>query len=309
MNNAADMPKGRKRLLTRIAWRIKKDAVAWLLLLPFLLMIFFILWKPTVQGITWSLHRMQGYNVGEFAGLENYRVVLGDTQFLGTLINTLEYVFWAIVIGFWLPIVVAILLNELSLGKNFFKFTMYMPSMIPAIAVSMLWYYIFFPNESGLLNMVLGWFGKDPSTWLQNSKMTIPLIIVSNSWKQMGATMLLYLAALQGVNRDLYEAALIDGAGILKRAWKITLPQISGVILINLVRQIIGVFQIMEQPLAMTGGGPNNASMSLGLLGYRYAFQTYQIGSALALNVVMFLMLIVLTAFYFVLQRKVNQDD
>ena len=120
--------------------------------------------------------------------------------------------------------------------------------------------------------------------------------------------MLIYLAALQGVNRELYEVALLDGAGFFKRIIKITIPQISGVMLVNFVMQIIGVFQIMEQPLAMTGGGPNGASMSLGLLGYRYAFQNYKVGNALALNVVMFLMLIVLTIFYFAVKNKVEQD-
>lgn len=299
---------GKKRGATRALRQLRRDTAAWVLILPFLFLIFYVLWKPTVQGMIWSFFEMKGYNVGEFAGLGNYRVVLKDTEFLGTLKNTLMYVIWSLVIGFWPPVVIAIMLNELTVGKSFFKFTAYMPSMIPGIAVSMLWYYIYYPNASGLLNMLLSMFGAEPGKWLQKANATIPLILVSNTWKGMGGAMLLYLAALQGVNRELYEAALIDGAGICRRAWKITLPQISGVILINLVRQIIGVFQIMEQPLAMTGGGPNNASMSLGLLGYRYAFQTFKVGNALALNVVMFFMLIVLTAFYFAVQNKVNEE-
>ena len=251
---------------------------------------------------------MQGYTVGDFAGLKNYRVVLQNTEFVKTLINTVKYVLWSLVIGFWPPVLAAILLNEIRFGKSYLKFTMYFPQMAPAIAVSMLWYYIFFPNNSGLLNMLLIKLGAQPNIWLQNPKHTIMLIIISNTWRGMGSSMLIYLAALQGVNRELYEVALLDGAGFLKRIVKITIPQISGVMLVNFVMQIIGVFQIMEQPLAMTGGGPNGASMSLGLLGYRYAFQNYKVGNALALNVVMFLMLIVLTIFYFAVKNKVEQD-
>ena len=100
----------------------------------------------------------------------------------------------------------------------------------------------------------------------------------------------------------------MDGAGIWKRATHIMLPQVSGILLLNLVRQIISIFQIMEQPLAMTGGGPNNASMSLGLLAYKYAFQNFKIGNALAVNVVMFLLLIVMTLFYFAMNKKINES-
>ena len=194
-------------------------------------------------------------------------------------------------------------------GKSFFRFAMYLPSMAPGIAISMLWYYMYYPNGSGLLNMLLGWFGIEPQVWLQNANMTIPLILISSTWKSMGGTLLLYLAALQGVNRELYEAALMDGAGIWKRIRYVMLPEVSGILLLNLVRQIISVFQIMEEPLVMTGGGPNNASMSLGLLAYRNAFQYFKIGNALAVNVIMFLLLVVLTLFYFKLEKKINAEN
>ncbi len=291
-----------------IANVLTRNISAWTLILPFLVFMVFVSWMPTIKGVLWSFYDMQGYTVGEFAGLKNYRVVLQNTEFVKTLVNTVKYVLWSLVIGFWPPVLAAILLNEIRFGKGYLKFTMYFPQMAPAIAVSMLWYYIFFPNNSGLLNMLLIKIGAQPNIWLQNPKHTIMLIIISNTWRGMGSSMLIYLAALQGVNRELYEVALLDGAGFFKRIIKITIPQISGVMLVNFVMQIIGVFQIMEQPLAMTGGGPNGASMSLGLLGYRYAFQNYKVGNALALNVVMFLMLIVLTIFYFAVKNKVEQD-
>ena len=287
---------------------ITHDLGAWMLILPFLLFMLFLNWMPTIKGVIWSFFDMQGYTVGKFSGLENYIVVLKNTEFVKVLWNTIQYVLWSLVLGFWLPIVAAILLNEIKIGRGYFKFAVYFPQMAPAIAVSMLWYYIYFPNNSGLLNMFLSQFGIEPMQWLQNPKYTIMLIIVSSTWRGMGGSMLVYLAALQGVNRELYEAALIDGAGFMKRVLKITLPQISGIVLLNFVRQIVAVFQIMEQPLAMTGGGPNGASTSLGLLVYRYAFQNYKVGNALALNVVMFLILIVMTIFYFAIKNKVEQD-
>ena len=193
--------------------KARKHLAGWLLFLPFLLCILYTLWMPTVQGVIWSFFEMKGYTPVEFAGFQNYRIIMSDTGFMRTLFNTLLYVFWSLIIGFWVPFVLAVMLNEVIRGKGFFRFAMYLPSMAPGIAISMLWYYMYYPNGSGLLNMLLGWFGVEPKTWLQNSGMTIPLILISSTWKSMGGTLLLYLAALQGVSRELYEAALVDGAG------------------------------------------------------------------------------------------------
>jgi len=299
----------KKQYNNKFVSRLKRDSVAWLLIFPFLFLIFTVLWKPTAQGVIWSFHKMNGYNVGEFIGFENYRVVLHDTGFMTTFMNTLKYVGWSLVIGFFLPIIFAIAINELRYAQGYFKFALYFPVMIPAIANSMLWYYMYYPNANGLLNMFLGVFGLQPMEWLQNGKMTIPLILVSETWHSLGSAMLLYLAALQGVNRELYEAASIDGIGVLKRIWYIGIPQMGSIILLNFVRQIIAVFQILEAPLAMTGGGPRNASVSLGLLGYRYAFQNFKVGNALALNVITFVILVLFTVFYFWIDKRIARDS
>lgn len=287
---------------------IRKEVGAWLLLLPFLILLYFMVWRPMIGGTLWSFYDMKGYEPTEFIGFKNYITVFQDTQFLQTLGNTLQYVMYSLLIGFIPPVILAILLNEVIHGNNYFKLSMYFPCMIPGVAVSMLWYYIYFPNSGGLLNTLLSLLKVEPSVWLQNSKITIPLIIISCTWRGLGGTMLMYLAALQGINQDLYEAALIDGAGFFSRVRNITLPQISGILLLYLVRQIISVFQIMEQPLAMTGGGPNGASLSLSLQGYRYAFEYFLIGNSLALGVITFLMLIVLTVFYFFLKKRVEDN-
>lgn len=127
-------------------------------------------------------------------------------------------------------------------------------------------------------------------------------------WKGFPGSMLLYFAALQSVSVEQYEAALIDGAGPWKRLWFVTRPAMEGLLLLNLVRQIISVFQIMEQPLAMTGGGPNGASVSLSYQLYQYGFNSggKGTGQAMALGVIIFLILIVFTLFYFWLNKKVE---
>lgn len=288
--------------------RIKKSITAWLLMLPALFALFFMIWRPQIMGFVWSFFKMNGYTPSGFIGLKNYIEVISNTEFWQILLNTLQYVAWSLVIGFIPPIIVAIVLNEMKYFKGFFKTVLYLPSMLPTVVVMLMWYFIYYPDATGLLNIVLGYIGVEPKLWLNNQNIVIPLIVVSMTWKSMGSAMLLYFSALQTVSTELYEAALIDGAGMLKRVRYVTIPQISGVLILNFVNQIIAVFQVMEQPLTMTGGGPDGASMTLGYQLYNYAFVSGRIGQALALGGVMFIFLIISTCFYFYLNRKVEQN-
>ena len=128
------------------------------------------------------------------------------------------------------------------------------------------------------------------------------------TWAAFPGTMFLYYTAIQGISTDLYEAAAIDGAGPFRRFWHISLPQVSGLLLLNVVRQIIGVFQVMQEPMVLTGGGPNGASTSLGYQMYQYGFVQGRVGQALALGTITFVILIVATLFYFKLNRKVEDN-
>ena len=277
-------------------------------MIPVLLALWFMIWRPQILGFIWSFYKMQGYTPVEFIGFENYLGVFRETDFLKILGNTVQYVIWSLIIGFIPPIIIAVILNEMRRFKGFFKVTLYLPSMLPMVSVMLMWYFIYYPDGSGLLNMFLGMFGISEKLWLNNPNLVIPLIIVTMTWKSMGSAMLLYYCALQGVNLELYEAAIIDGAGIIKRFKYVTIPQISGVLILNFVSQIISVFQVMEQPMTMTGGGPNGASVSLGYQLYKYGFVSGRVDSALALGGIMFVFLILSTCFYFYLNHKVEQN-
>lgn len=279
-------------------------------MLPMVLVMYLMIWRPTVMGAVWSFFKMKGYSVDKFIGLENFRLVVTNTQFLPTLWNTVQYVFWSLVIGFLPPVVIAVILNEMVHFKSGFRVTIYLPAVIPGIAGMLMWYYIYYPDQTGLLNMLFGKLGIEPFNWLNNSKFVIPGIVIYMSWQGFAGTMLLYYASVQSVSAELYEAALIDGAGIWKRAWHVTRPQLAGILLLNLVRQIIAVFQVMEQPLAMTGGGPNGASISLAYQLYLYGFNSggKATGQAMALGVIIFLILIVFTCFYFWINKRIEDN-
>lgn len=285
-----------------------KDLGAWVLILPAVLCIYLFIIRPQVQGIWWSFFNMQGYKVKEFVGFANYKQVMSDTMFVKTLWNTCQYVIWSLLIGFLLPILVAVVLNEIVHFRNTFRFLTYFPAILPGMAVSLLWYMMYYPDQGGLLNMIGSWFGMQPYTWLQDSNHTIMYIVISMTWCGCGATAIYYFASLQGVSRELYEAAIIDGAGFIRRFFTVTLPHLSGITLLFLVKQIIGVFNIMEQPMQMTDGGPNGASNTLGLVAYKYGFVNIKPQLAMAVGVIMFLILMVLTIFYFYLDKKIETD-
>lgn len=287
---------------------MKNNVSAWLLLLPLLILMYLFVWRPTVMGGVWSFFKMKGYTPTEFIGFKNYIDVITDTEFLPTMLNTLKYVGWSLIIGFIPPVAIAVMVNEVMHFKGGFRVLIYLPGVIPGIAANLMWYFMYYPDASGLLNQILALFGQEPYVWLNDPNFTILYIIIAMTWSGFGGTMILYYAAIQSVSMDIYEAATIDGAGMFKRLWHVTLPQISGTLLLTFVNQIIGVFQVLDQPMVMTQGGPNNASTSIGYQLYKYGFVSGRAGHAMALGVIIFVILLIATAFYFKLNKKVEEN-
>ena len=288
--------------------RFRNNIQAWILMLPMVAVLYLFVWRPTVMGAFWSFFKMKGYTPGDFVGVDNYIKVISHTQFLSVIWNTLQYVFWSIVIGFLPPIFIAIMLNELVHFRSGMRVLIYLPAVIPGIAAMLMWYYIYYPDQTGLLNNFLSILHIDPYIWLNDPDFTILGLIIYSTWKGMPGTILLYFACVQSVSVELYEASIIDGAGPFKRVWYVTRPAMDGIILLTLVRTIIGVFQTMELPLGMTGGGPNGASATISFQLYQYGFNSggKSTGQAMALGVIIFLILIVFTCFYFAINRKIE---
>lgn len=307
-NAFSSTKKNNKNALLRF---FQQDLSAWILLIPMLICVFFFTLRPQILSVYWSFHKMVMYEPQEFVGFKNYITVLSRPDFLQTVKNTLTYVIYSMLIGFPLPFVLALIMNELVHFRKLTRVLVYFPSIMPAMAISLLWVFIYNPSAGGLMNMILGKFGIEPYQWLQDSRFTILWIIVSMTWNGCGGTALYYFAAMQGINRELYEAALIDGAGYWRRVKIVTLPYMYGMLILFGVKQIIGVFNVMEQVLQMTGGGPNNASVTLGLLNYRYAFENGGKNAqyALALGVMMFIFLSVFAILYFFLDKKIQENQ
>lgn len=290
----------------KLSNRLSENISGWLILAPSIILFTFYIWEPMIYSLVLSVHETKGFRMERFVGLQNYIDVLKDNVFHQALINTFFYVIWSLIIGFLVPIVVALIINEMVHLNSFFRFSIYFPNMVPGVAALVLWGFLFDPSEGGLLNAIRIKLGLQPSDWLQNPKLTIPLLIFIMTWKAAGSTALIYIARLQGINQELYEAACIDGAGIFRRIVHITLPELYSTARMLLIMQIIFVFQVLYEPLVLTGGGPNNASLSLMLLSYNYAFVDFVAGKSATVSVLVTLILMCLTFIYMKATKENN---
>ncbi len=304
----AEAKKQQKKKTGGVIGFLRRDFPGWLLLIPAIILFYYTVWRPIAVSIGFSFFSLRGFDPVKFVGLKNYTDVISDTSFIKILLNSFSYVLWSLIIGFPLPFIVAVLLNELVVTKNAFKISVYIPSIIPGIATYMIWTYFLAPDNTGVLNIFLSFFGIGQVEWLQNTALTIPMLVIASTWQGFGATAIIYLASLQGINKELYEAVRIDGGGVWRRFTTVLLPHMKNMLLLMGVRQIITVFQIMEMPLVMTGGGPNGASNTLALQSYRYAFEFGQIDKGITLGVITFVILVVMTLGYVWLDKKLGEE-
>ena len=286
----------------------KRDLMGWLVILPPVILFAFFVWEPLLESVRLSLYSARGVELQEFVGLQNYIEVFNDVNFKAAFLNTFKYIGWSLIIGFVVPIILAIFISETVRLKSFFRFAVYLPNIMPGMAVALLWVYFFKPGDTGVLNILLGKCGIAPSAWLNNAALVIPLIVIALTWKGAGSTSLIYIAGISGINPEYYEAAAIDGAGIGQRIFHVTIPCILSLGKTMLILQVIAVFQILYEPLVLTNGGPNNASLSIMLLVYKYAFNKYDYPNAAALSVVICIVLILLSGLYMALTRKKNDE-
>ncbi len=232
-----------------------------------------------------------------WVGLGNYLELVHDPLFWQSLKVTVTYAVVALPLGLVLSLLVAILMNQSVRGISLFRTIYYLPAVISGVAVAVLWRWIFNP-EFGVLNVLLSYMGLKGPNWLLDRNTALPSLILMSLWG-IGGSMMIYLASLQGIPTQLYEAVEIDGGGAWPKFANVTVPMISPVVFFNLVTGIIGTFQEFTRVYVMTGGGPSNATLFYGLYLYRNAFRYFQMGYASALAWVLLLVILGLTLLLF----------
>lgn len=279
---------------------------ALLVALPALVIFAVFSWWPIIRGLIMSVQKTNFIGPAEWVGWSNFTYVLGDPLLATAVVNTLFFALLAVLFGFPVPLAIAVTISTVrSRRRGLYAVLAYLPVIIPPVVAILLWKFAYDPSPNGLFNSLLAGIGIGPQPWLNSSALVMPAIVLQATWAGAGTSVLIYLAALTAVRPELYEAAMLDGAGIWRRVWTVTIPQIRGIVLVMLLLQLIGAAQVFTEPFLMTGGGPQNSSITVLLLMYRYAFGgSADYGAATALGVMLALVLALLSWLYLRLTRR-----
>lgn len=252
----------------------------WLFLAPAILSIALWSYYPLVRGAVMAFQDYRIVGEAKWAGLDNFIAVAIDPSFWMTWLRTLEYVGITLLLGFVTPIILAILLCEIPRGKVFFRFLYFLPHLTSALVVTLLWKLMFDPTENGILNQILASLGIARRLWLQDPSWAMLCCILPGVWAGAGMASLIYIAALGSLPQDYYEAAAIDGAGVLARLRHVTFPQLAPLMVINFVGAFIAAFQGMGSIFLLTFGGPGDATQVLSLQIWKEAYNNLRFSTA-----------------------------
>lgn len=282
-----------------------------LFLLPLLFIFGLFSWYPILRAVVMSFQTTNLVTAPTFVGFNNFVRVVNDPLFWTAVRNTGWFALLALVLGYPIPLVAAVLMSEVRRWKGLFSALAYLPVVVPPVVAVLLWKFFYDASPTGVFNTVLGWAHLPPQPWIQSGLEAMPSLVVEATWAAAGSTIIIYLAALTGVAPELYDAGDVDGASVWSKIWHITLPQLRGVLLVTLILQIIGTAQVFLEPFLFTGGGPVSSTTTILLLIYNYAFQNSlggDYGSATALSVLLAVFLAVLSLVYFRLTRSWSEN-
>jgi multiple sugar transport system permease protein len=287
-----------------LSWpKLAPQLAAYGFLLPAILLFAAFAWYPSLLGFVIAFQKLDLINPPQWVGWDNFRQLLRDPTFARMWLNTLQYTGLSLLLSYPLSILLAVAISEMRHLGGFFRTMFYLPTMLPPIVTVLLWNWIYDPGP-GLANTVLRFLHLPTSPWLQSGSTAMLSIVILTAWSSIGGTMIIYLAALQGIPGELYEAAEIDGASFWQRVFSITLPSIRFAMISLFILQVIWSMQIFTEPFVLTGGGPANATDTVMLVLYRYAFRYGDYGAAGALGLILLLVLASLSLLYFQFTRR-----
>lgn len=303
---SAAAPAGRRRSVSSRRRR-KQAVIAWLFALPFVAVFAVFMLGPLLASLGMAVSDFTVRDIRtpfavNLVGLENVVEVFRDELFRTSMLNTFYFVLVGIPLTMVLGLALAVALNSgIDRFRALFRVGFYTPVVTSIVAVAVVWRFML--QDSGLVNTVLGWVGIDGPDWLNDPATAMPAIIAMAAWRNMGTLMIIFLAGLQAIPREMYEAAEVDGAGAWRRFVGITLPLMRPTLLLGAVLLSVGFLQVFEEPFVMTSGGPLNSTLSISYFVYnQFGYGNYAYASAAAY--VLFALIAALAAVQFRLLRS-----
>ncbi|MGN6763307.1 MAG: carbohydrate ABC transporter permease [Leifsonia sp.] len=292
------LPRRRSRL------RRRNSLIGWSFILPNFLGFALLTLIPVVTLFYLGFTNWNIFGTANWTGLANFQRLLGDTTFHTAVLNTFYYAVLHIPLTFVVSLGLALLLNTKLRGVAFFRTAAFFPYITSIVAIAVVWNLLFSP-QYGPINQLLHFVGiANPPTWLQSTTWALPATVIVSTWRDMGYYMVLFLAGLQTVPRELHEAARVDGASVWQRFWNVTMPCLRPTTFFVTVMLTINSFKVFDLILVMTNGGPGNATLVLSQFIYQTAFVQNQFGYASAASIVLFLICIVVTIIQFLINKR-----
>jgi len=277
------------------SWSLDQRIIPYLFISPFFITFCLFFLGPALFAIYASFNNWSLLGGMDFIGLKNFIVLFQDDTFWQSFFNTIIYNLAGLVIQWPLALLLAVILNQKFLaGKKFFRPVFFIPALTSSVVVAIM-FTLFLDKDYGLFNVPLLSLGLKPIDWLGTREMSKFAVILLLAWRWTGYNMVIFLAGLQAIPQDLYEAAWVDGANKIKSFFHITLPLLRPTIAYVMIIGFIGGWQLFDEPWILTKGGPSDSSLSLGNFLYRVSIQNLRMGYGSALGVCLFLLLFGLT--------------
>lgn len=299
-----------KRLVDfgKIRAALPRQISAYLFLLPAIAAFALFAWYPILKSVEMSFHNVTLGGGSTWAGLDNFKLMFKDPVFEIAWRNSLEFAGWSLILGYFTPVILAILVVEMRVGKGFFRVVYFLPTVVPVSIAVIIWRIMYDP-DGGFLNELLDVFGIQRQLWLQDASMAKPALVAVMTWSGFGTTALIYIASLQDVAQELYEAAELDGASPLQRIIHITLPHLYPIMSMMFILQIIAVVQVFTEPFLLTNGTPGRTTLTPAMHIYNRSFIRKDIGYASAWSVTMIMVLATFSIVYQFVNARISSKD
>ena len=285
--------------------RTQEAIVGYLFILPtYIGFVIFILY-PLIESMRISFLEFNILRPSVYVGLDNYAQMLADSRLRVVYGNTVVFTLFAVFFNAGIGLLLAVMLNRRMpvLMRNLYRSVFFFPVLIAHTYIAVIWEFLY-QQDTGVINYYLSFLGIEPIPWLSNTAWAMAAIIILDVWKNTGFAMLVFLAGLQGIPPEYYEAAQLDGANERQLFFRITIPLLSPTIFFILVIFMIGALQVFDTIIVLTAGGPGDATRSVVLYIYELAFRSFNLGYAAAVSMTLFAIILVLTALQFWISRR-----
>jgi ABC-type sugar transport system permease subunit len=293
--------------------KLSDRRLAWLLVSPALLVTAAVALFPLMWTVWESLHHhdLRMPWLGQpFVGLANYAEILGDARFWGAMLHTLFFTVATVALELGLGLFLALAMNQAFRGRGLVRAAVLVPWAIPTVVAALLWRFLF-DTQAGIANAALTGLGilDEPIVWFVHAATAWVPVILADVWKTTPFVALLLLAGLQGIDPALYEAAAVDGAGVWRRLWSVTLPLLKPALAVSLIFRTLDAFRVFDLIYVLTGGGPGTATEPIALYAFNALFSNLRFGYGAALSVIVFLVTLLLALLYLKGLGGLSEDE